>query len=103
MIVGRPEGACVPEFSVEVKANTYEKYWPFFQKYGGKPFPNEHVARAVEEIEEMCFILEQEGVTVRRPEPINFEEDYKTPDFQSSSGLYSAMPRWGGGGGGGFE
>ena len=85
----------MPHFSVEVKANTYEKHWPFYQRNGGKPFPAEHIEKAVEEIEEMCYILEQEDVTVRRPDPISFDEDYKTPDFESSTGLYSAMPRWG--------
>ena len=47
----------------------------------------------MEEIEEFCHILEMEGVRVRRPEPIEFVEDYKTPDFYSPSGLYAAMPR----------
>lgn len=67
MIVGRVEGACVPEFTVEVKANTYEKYWPFYKKYGGKSFPAEHMRKAQLEIEEMCRILKAEGVIVRRP------------------------------------
>ncbi|XP_064388409.1 glycine amidinotransferase, mitochondrial-like isoform X3 [Halichondria panicea] len=93
VIVGRADGACVPEFSVEVRANTYDKHWPFFQQNGGKPFPKEHIEKAVQEIEELCFILEQEGVTVRRPELINYEDGYKTPDFESPCGLYAAMPR----------
>ncbi len=93
MIVGRADGACVPDFSIEVKANTYDKYWPFFQQNGGKPFPKEHIEKAVREIEELCFVLEQEGVTVRRPDPINYDYGYKTPDFESPCGLYAAMPR----------
>ena len=56
VIVGRIEGACVPKFSIEVKANSYEKNWPFFQKYGGKPFPQEFVNKAQEEIEEFCRV-----------------------------------------------
>lgn len=92
VIVGRPEGACVPDFTVEVKANTYEKYWPFYHKYGGKPFPLEHVKKAIQEIEEMCNILRHEGVTVRRPDIVDWSKEYETPDFKSS-GLYSAMPR----------
>ncbi|KPP73889.1 glycine amidinotransferase, mitochondrial-like [Scleropages formosus] len=92
VIVGRAENASVPPFTVEVKANTYEKYWPFYQKYGGQPFPQEHVEKAVAEIEEMCNILRQEGVTVRRPEPIDWSFQYRTPDF-ASTGMYAAMPR----------
>ena len=83
----------MPKFTVEVKASTHEKNWPFFEKNGSRPFPIEHVKKAIEEIEELCRILEMEGVRVRRPEPINYLEDYKTPDFYSPSGLYAAMPR----------
>ena len=76
-----------------MKANTYEKYWPFYQKYGGRPFPSDHLRKATMEIEEFCHILEAEGVTVRRPEIIDFSTSYKTPDFETPSGLYAAMPR----------
>ena len=93
VIVGRVEGACVPQFTVEVKANTYEKYWPFYQKFGGQPFPSDHLRKATMEIEEFCHILEAEGVTVRRPEIIDFCSSYKTPDFEAPCGLYAAMPR----------
>ena len=72
--MGRVEGACVPKFTMEVKANTYEKYWPFYQKYGGKSFPAEHLQKATEEIEEFCRVLEGEGVIVRRPDPIDFSQ-----------------------------
>ncbi|XP_072770914.1 glycine amidinotransferase, mitochondrial isoform X2 [Nerophis lumbriciformis] len=92
VIVGRADNARVPPFTVEVKANTYEKYWSFYQKFGGQPFPADHLKKAVAEIEEMCNILRHEGVTVRRPEPIDWSLEYKTPDFQSS-GMYAAMPR----------
>uniref|UniRef100_A0A2K5W7J8 Glycine amidinotransferase n=1 Tax=Macaca fascicularis TaxID=9541 RepID=A0A2K5W7J8_MACFA len=92
VIVGRAENACVPPFTIEVKANTYEKYWPFYQKHGGHYFPKDHLKKAVTEIEEMCNILKMEGVTVRRPDPIDWSLKYKTPDFEST-GLYSAMPR----------
>ena len=43
VIVGRPENACVPPFTVEVKANTYEKYWDFYEQHGGKSFPKPHL------------------------------------------------------------
>ena len=35
VIVGRAENACVPKLTIEVKSNTYEKYWDFYKKYGG--------------------------------------------------------------------
>ena len=93
VIVGRVEGACVPKFTMEVKANTYEKYWPFYEAHGGSSFPQDHLAKAAEEIEEFCRILTAEGVKVRRPEVMDFSGDYKTPDFHSPSGMYAAMPR----------
>lgn len=92
VIVGRVEGAIVPPFTVEVKANTYEKYWDFYTKHGGNSFPEAHLRKAIPEIEEFCKVLELEGVTVRRPDHIDFSEVYKTPDFESP-GMYAAMPR----------
>jgi len=92
VIVGRVEGASVPPFTVEVKANTYEKYWDFFTRQGGKPFPQEHLNKAHAEIEEFCNVLRHEGVDVKRPDPMDFGEAYKTPDFEST-GMYAAMPR----------
>ena len=67
IIVGNAENAAVPSFTMEVKSNVHPKFWPFFEKNSGKPFPVEHVAKAVKEIEEFCRILEHEGVVVRRP------------------------------------
>lgn len=67
-------GATVPEFSIEVKANTHEKNWPFFNTFGGQSFPVLHLKKAHLEIEEFCNILRHEGVKVRRPEPIDFSK-----------------------------
>ena len=92
IIVGRVEGAHVPPFTIEVKANTYEKWWEFYQKNGGKPFPVAHLKKAAEEVEEMCNVLQHEGVIVCRPEALDYSKVYTTPDF-SSSGLYAAMAR----------
>ena len=64
VIVGRPENACVPPFSVEVKANTYEKWWDFYITHGGKKFPKEHLDIAIKEMDELCNILEHEGVDI---------------------------------------
>jgi len=92
IIVGRPENAHVPPFTVEVKANTYETYWDFYKKYGGGPFPPEHLEKAIKEIEEFCSILRHEGVTVQRPDIMEWGKEYTTPDF-TSTGQYAAMPR----------
>ena len=92
VIVGRVEGAHVPPMKIEVKTNTNREWWDFLQQNSGKPFPEEHLKKATEEIEELCNILRHEGVIVRRPEILDHGIVYKTPDF-TSSGLYAAMPR----------
>ena len=92
IIVGHPVGAHVPPFTVEVKTNTHEKNWGFYQKNERQSFPSEFVRKATEEIDEFCRILEYEGVTVRRPDKLDFGKEYSTPDF-TSAGMYAAMPR----------
>ena len=93
VIVGRVEGACVPQLSVEVQACVPEKQRQLYRQFGGQSFPEVHLARAAIELEELCHILEGEGVTVRRPEVIDFSKGYNTPDFEVLSGMYAAMPR----------
>ena len=94
IIVGRAESACVPPFTAEVKANAYEKHLPFFEQNAGKLFPQEHVAKAVEEIEEFCRVLEHEGVTVRRPKILDHTEVniiHLMPTPEGNSFLDSSM------------
>ena len=81
VIVGRAENACVPKMSVEVKANTYKKHWDFYTMNGGKSFPEEHLKKAVEEIEELCNILQHEGVVVRRPDKIDHSQVSNNSSF----------------------
>lgn len=92
VIVGRVEGSAIPQFEANVKVDAPPRYWNFFQQYGGQPFPEDLVETASKELNEFCKILEAEGVTVRRPDIIDFSNSYKTPDFEAS-GLYAAMPR----------
>ncbi|XP_002733398.1 glycine amidinotransferase, mitochondrial-like [Saccoglossus kowalevskii] len=92
IIVGRVEGAHVPPFTVEVQARTMKRYWDFHIYRAGQPYPQAHLAKAAAEIETFCYILEQEGVTVRRPAIVDHSMEYTTPDFRST-GMYAAMPR----------
>ena len=43
-------------------------------------------------MDEVCKILELEGVTVKRPEIIDWSKEVKTPWFEAQ-GMYAAMPR----------
>nr|XP_039249159.1 glycine amidinotransferase, mitochondrial-like isoform X2 [Styela clava] len=84
VIVGRPEGACVPRFSIEVKANTNHRHWEWYEKNGGKSFPQEHITRAIAQVEEFCNILRHEGIVVRRPDILDWSKEYETPDFKTN-------------------
>ncbi|XP_072032964.1 glycine amidinotransferase, mitochondrial-like [Amphiura filiformis] len=91
VIVGRAEGATVPPLTVGIKGSTVEENWNFFSKYGGRNFPLDHVNKARAELDEFCSVLRREGVTVRRPDIVDFSVKYTTPDFTSTGQV--AMPR----------
>ncbi len=93
VIVGRLDGAVVPPWHITVKATMPPRYWDFFRTYGGQLFPEEQIKAGEKDLAEFVHILEAEGVTVRRPDAMNYTQSYATPDWQSPSGLYGAMPR----------
>ncbi|MES2931170.1 MAG: amidinotransferase [Patescibacteria group bacterium] len=92
VIVGSVEGAIVPELDEAVDAIMPEHAEWFFREYGGKPFPEDMIQKATVELDNLSNVLSDLGVTVRRPEPMAFSEEYKTP-WWKSYGLYAAMPR----------
>ncbi len=93
VIVGSTEGAIVPMWDdVSVQATTPAHARWFFEKYGGQPFPAEMIEKANQELDGLCKVLTDLGVIVRRPDAMDFSNEYKTP-WWSSRGLYSAMPR----------
>ena len=92
VIVGRAVGMCIPPLDIEVKACIPEKSWTFFQKNSRNSLPDQVVKKAEEQLNELCLILEHEGIIVRRPDPIDCTQIYTTPDF-SSHGSFSVMPR----------
>lgn len=92
VIVGTVEGATVPEFDEAVRAITPSHAEWFFREYGGKPFPDEMIEKATVELDNLTRVLEEAGVTVRRPDAMAFSEEFKTP-WWKSKGLYAAMPR----------
>ena len=92
VVVGQPIGACIPKCTIEVQAGTHVNQWPLYQQHGGKPFPAEQVDRIADEVDEFCRVLEHEGVTVRRPEIVDFSKEYATPDF-AAVGTDALYPR----------
>jgi glycine amidinotransferase len=95
VIVGRVEGATIPEWHVSGKAVWPNGHWDMYKTKAGQPFPAHLMTEAAKELDGFARILEAEGVKVRRPEilPGDFSQEYQTPDFKCSNGLYAAMPR----------
>lgn len=93
IIVGVADGATVPEWHVSLMATTPEKHWPFFQRFGGQPFPADVISAANRDLDELVHILEAEGVKVVRPDIPRNVGPHRTPDWESPGGLYAAMPR----------
>jgi glycine amidinotransferase len=93
VVVGRVAGGAFASWQDSMFATMPESSWPLFQQQGGSPLPREFVNRAEQELAGFAQRLEQEGVTVARPEPHDHRRGYSTPYWESSGGLYSAMPR----------
>jgi glycine amidinotransferase len=92
-IVGRIDDAVVPEWHVTLESTMPESSWSFFRRHGGERFPQDMLDRAREEIEGFVALLEQAGVTVRRPAAVDQTVPFATPHFRARGSLYSAMPR----------
>ena len=59
-------------------------HWELFKHNAGKSFPEEIIKKARVEMDEVCNVLEQEGIIVRRPEPMDFSKEFVTPDYRST-------------------
>ena len=92
VIVGRLEGACVPPFTTEKLCPCTNSDKKLLSE-GGNRFPLEYTEKAKAEVEIFCSILKSEGVIVRRPDVVDFQEGYETPDFESPVGAWNAYPR----------
>ena len=93
VIVGVLSGATVPEWHVQLESTMPKKYWDFYMNNGGKPFPKEQLEAGKKDLEEFSNILKSEGITVKRPDKIDFSKPYSTLDWNCKGGLYAAMPR----------
>lgn len=93
VVVGVLEGAAVPTLHFAYEATLPDGALPFFQGRGGGRFQHAEFAQAVRELDGFARVLEAEGVVVRRPDPIDHSRPFRTPNWQSETGLYSAMPR----------
>ena len=58
--------------------------WKWLRENAGKSHGEQSVQKADEQMEEFCRVLKSEGVTVRRPEPIRWDQlgTFRTPYFE---------------------
>lgn len=72
-----------------------EEVAPILEELGGLdiPYPAEVENDAQRELNEFIHILEGEGVTVRRPQPLHYDRPFASPDWSIKCGFCSANPR----------
>lgn len=63
------------------------------REFRGKPFPAEEIARAERQLDGLAELLESEGATVRRPEPLDHDVSVRTPEFDCERGHAQTCPR----------
>ena len=97
VIVGVAEGACELPWDLALEsvmpAEAVDDLRKYHQKLGGKPKPAKQTQAAVRELDELVHVLEAEGVTVRRPDPIDQAQRFATPDWESPCGNAQIDPR----------
>jgi glycine amidinotransferase len=93
VVVGVLAGGVFPSWQDAMYATTPESSWPLFQKKGGQPLPDHLASAAQRELDGFAERLEREGVTVVRPDHVDYRQHFSTPDWESPGGLYSGMPR----------
>jgi len=88
IIVGRPDGSCIAPDEPASKHKI-----PMDSDMKGKfgPRPAESVKKAQKQMDHFCDLLRSHGVKVDRPEPIDWNNEIKTPFFESRS-EFGCMP-----------
>ncbi|HEX2049562.1 MAG TPA: amidinotransferase [Actinomycetota bacterium] len=93
VVVGVIEGAVIPPWHDAFKATLPEERWEFFERHAGEPFPQREIEAASAELDGFVRILEDAGVTVRRPAIVDHGRPFSTPDWTSEAGMNAAMAR----------
>ncbi|MFB9831823.1 hypothetical protein [Actinoallomurus acaciae] len=93
VIVGVIDGAAVPPWHPAIEATVPPEAWEFYRRNGGGAFPAEQVEAAREELDGFVRILEDAGVTVRRPDPVDQSRPFGTQAWQSTGGSSHTFPR----------
>src|ERR1041385_5470988 len=84
VIVGVVDGATVPPSHIALRATLPTNQLGFFRDHAARPFPPERIAAANKDLDELVHILEAEGVTVRRPQPVDQAKPFGAPGWTST-------------------
>src|SRR3954449_11414373 len=90
VVVGVISGGVIPYWQDSMYATLPESSWRMFQEQGGQPYPQEFVSAAQHELDDFATRLSREGITVTRPDIVDFQLGFATPDWKSPGGLYAA-------------
>ena len=96
VILGRVEGATVASWDTIERATVPPGSWDVLEQVIGKPgapYPARMVDAAQACAEEFVSVLTAAGVTVRRPDPMDFSAGFATPAWEVANGLSAANPR----------
>lgn len=88
VIVGRADGCCIPPPEPALEAKVPEDS-DMRGQWG--PRPQETVDAANAQLDHLVGILEDRGIRVDRPDPLNFDQPVATPDWQTGS-MFGCMP-----------
>jgi glycine amidinotransferase len=97
IVVGVLDGAAILPWEIGLQAVKPAEHVRASRMYhsvsGGKLVPPESYAKAQVQLDGFVRLLEAEGVTVRRPEPIVHAHPFGTPEWTSPGGNCQANPR----------
>ncbi|OGT50937.1 MAG: hypothetical protein A3F17_08090 [Gammaproteobacteria bacterium RIFCSPHIGHO2_12_FULL_41_15] len=91
VIVGSVKYAAKMAF--EPSINAYYVNDPEMMKFKGSSVPKEEIEKAQLQLDNLANLLQNIGITVRRPKDIDFNLPIKTPDFEVPCQNSSACPR----------
>jgi glycine amidinotransferase len=92
VIVGRLEGAAAPPSHVTMVGNLPARAARLYPLLAGRRYPRILVRPAQRELEGFVRLLESAGITVRRPDVVDFSLRYGSPHW-TSNGFCTASPR----------
>ncbi len=92
VIVGHIEDATIPSNHLVVTYNLPPALGRLYRLAAGRRYPKWMLKLAREELDGFVSLLEAEGITVRRPDPVPFSRRYRTANW-GSRGFTVACPR----------